>query len=101
MNVIRITRGKVLPGTWDQFEAALHSAVKKVGYVPGLLSRSLVRNIEDPNEGYAISVWESMEAIKRYEESELSKIMTPMIQLYFSGDYRCDHCEVRYWNKTD
>ena len=100
MNVIRITRGKVLPGTWHQFEAALHSAVEKVGHVPGLLSRSLVRNIEDPNEGYAISVWENMEAIKRYEESELSKIMTPMIQSYFSGDYRCDHCEVRYWDKT-
>jgi len=99
MQVLRITRGKIRPGTWDEFEAALHSAHEKVGHVPGMVSRSLVRNVEDPNEGYAISIWENMEAIKSYEQSELSKIVTPMIQSFFTGDYRCDHCEVRYWDQ--
>jgi heme-degrading monooxygenase HmoA len=98
MQVLRITRGKIQPGTWEQFEATLHEAVEKIGHVPGLVSRSLVRNIEDPNEGYAISIWESMEAIEHYERSELAKTVTPMIQSFFTGDYRCDHCEVRYWD---
>jgi len=40
-----------------------------------------------------------MEAIKSYEQSELAKIVTPMIQSFFTGDYRCDHCEVRYWDQ--
>jgi len=59
MQVLRITRGKIRPGTWDQFEAALHSAHEKVGHIPGMVSRSLVRNVEDLNEGYAISIWET------------------------------------------
>lgn len=98
MQILRITRGKIQPGTWDQFEAALHNAIEKVGHVPGLVSRSLVRNVDDPNEGYAISVWDNMEAIQNYETSELAKTVTPMIQSFFTGDYRCDHCEVRYWD---
>lgn len=98
MQILRITRGKIQPGTWDQFEAALHNAIEKVGHVPGLVSRSLVRNVDDPNEGYAISVWDNMEAIQNYETSELAKTVTPKIQSFFTGDYRCDHCEVRYWD---
>ena len=98
MQVLRITRGKIRPGSWDQFEAALHEAINKVGDVPGLISRSLVRNVDDPDEGYAISIWESMDAIRHYEASELAKTVTPMIQSFFTGDYRCDHCEIRYWD---
>lgn len=98
MQVLRITRGKIRPGTWDQFEAALREALARVGDVPGLVSRSLVRNMDDPDEGYAISIWENIEAIRHYESSELAKTVTPMIQSFFTGDYRSDHCEVRYWD---
>ena len=98
MPILRITRGKIRPGTWDEFEAALHDAIEKLGHVPGLISRSLVRNVSDPNEGYAMSVWDSEEAVDHYEKSELAKSVTPMIQSFFTGDYRSDHCEVRYWD---
>src|SRR5438128_1772131 len=99
MQVVRITRGRIQPGTWGQFETALQNAHEKAGHVPGMISRSLVQNIDDPNEGYAISIWENMEAVSKYESSELSNIVTPMIKSYFTGDYKCDHCEVRYWSK--
>lgn len=99
MQMLRITRGKIQPGTWDQFEAALHKAHEKVGHVPGMVSRSLVRNIEDPNEGFAISIWENLAAIERYEQSEQAKTVTSMIRSYFTGEYSCEHCEVRYWDE--
>lgn len=100
MQVLRITRGRIKSGTWDQFEAALHDAVEKAGHIPGLLSRSLARDMKDPDEGYAISVWESMDALEHYERSDLAKTITPMIQSFFTGDYRTDHCELRHWNVT-
>ena len=98
MQVVRITRGKVRPGTWDEFEAALHQVARDVGFAPGLVSRSLVRNMDDPDEGYTISVWESAQAVRDYEESELAKILTPHIRSFFTGDYRTDRCEIRFWD---
>lgn len=56
--------------------------------------------MKDPDEGYAISVWESMDALEHYERSDLAKTITPMIQSFFTGDYRTDHCELRHWNVT-
>lgn len=100
MQVLRITRGRIKSGTWDRFEAALRKAVDETGHIPGLINRSLVRNIDDPDEGYAISVWESLDALQQYEQSELAKKVLPMIQAFFTGDYRSEHCEVRYWNLT-
>lgn len=97
MQILRITRGKIRPGTWDQFEKALHQSVQKVGHVPGLISRSLARDLNDPDQGYSLSVWESLEAAENYEKSELAKIVTPQLQSFFTGDYRSDHCEIRYW----
>ncbi len=98
MQVLRITRGRIKPGTWDQFEAALHKAIEDAGHIPGFVSRSLVRDIEDQDQGYAISVWENLKALENYEKSDLARTITPMIQSYFTGDYRSDHCEIRYWD---
>ncbi len=97
MQILRITRGRIQPGTWDEFEAALQQAVESLGHVPGLISRSLARDLKDPDQGYAISVWESLEAVDNYEKSDLAKTVNPMLQSYFTGDYQSDHCEIRYW----
>lgn len=97
MQVLRISRGRVRPGTWDQYEAALQRAVEAAGHVPGLVSRSLVRSVSDPDEGYTISVWESQAAVENYENGDLAKVVNPIVQPFFTGDYRTDHCEVRYW----
>ena len=97
MPILRITRGKIQPGTWDQFEAGWHKAVEQLGRYPGIVSRSLVRNIDDPNEGYAMSVWENLEALESYEKSALAKTVTPMMKSFFTGDYQSHHCEILYW----
>ena len=100
MQIVRITRGRVQPGTWGQFEAALHDAYEKVGRIPGLVSRSLIQNVDDPDQGYAMSVWESAADMKSYEKGDLAKAVNPYIQKYFTGDYLSEYCEVRYWNAT-
>jgi heme-degrading monooxygenase HmoA len=96
MPIMRITRGTLRPGAWDRFEAAYREAVKEVGQIPGLISRSLAHDLSDSDQGYTISVWESLEALEGYEGSELKRTVTPMLQAFFTGDYRSEHCEVRY-----
>ena len=63
MSVLRVTRGKVKAGAWEEYETSLRKTIAEVGKVPGLLSRTLARDINDRDAGYAISLWESEEAI--------------------------------------
>lgn len=97
MQILRITHGRVRSGTWDQFEQALQQSVKEVGHVPGLITRSLTRDLKDPDQGYSLSVWESLADAENYEKSELAKTITPQLKTFFTGEYRSDHCEIRYW----
>lgn len=98
MPILRISRGKISTGTWDEFEAAYRKAIDAAGSVPGLISRSLSRNYSDFDEGISMSVWEDDAAVKAYEESELAKTVSPLLQPFFTGDYRFDHFEIRYWD---
>ena len=98
MQIFRITSGKLKPGTWDKFEAAIRKAIDELGPVPGLVSRSLARDVNDGDRGYAISIWENIEALNAYEQSGLRTKVNPLLQEFFTGEYTCNHCEVRYWD---
>lgn len=97
MPILRISRGKIRPGTWEQFEATYLKAVHDAGNVPGLLARSLSRNSSDPDEGFSLSLWEDEASVIAYEKSALAKTVNPLLQQFFTGDYRFDHSEVRHW----
>lgn len=99
MSVVRITRGKVQSGTWEEFEEAVRQASAEVGPIPGLISRSLLRHSHNRDEGFSISVWESEDTLRAYEQRDRTERVLPRIQRFFTDDYQSDHCEVRYWNQ--
>lgn len=86
MQVLRITHGRVCPGTWDQFELGLQQSVQEVGHVPGLIIRSLTHDLKDPDQSYSLSFWERLEDAENYEKSELAKTITPQLKAFFTGD---------------
>ena len=100
MSVLRVTRGKVRSGSWEEYEASLRKMIAQVGNVPGLLSRTLARDLSDPDSGYAISLWESQEAIDRYESSPAVAESRAKFHQFFVGDFDSALCEVRYWDET-
>jgi heme-degrading monooxygenase HmoA len=94
--LMRIIHGKLKPGSWDAYEAAYKEAVAQAGEIPGLRARWLMRDVDDPDSGYTLSLWESEAALRRYESSKLLQTtFLPKLQPYFSGDYSIKHCEVR------
>lgn len=99
MPIMRVSRGKVRPGTWEEFEASYHRAIEQAGASPGLLLRSLSRSAVDPDEGFSMSIWTDEAAVRAYEGSELAKTVNPLLKEYFTGDYRCDHSEIRHWEQ--
>ena len=100
MTVLRVTRGKVRPGSWEEYEGALRKTIAEVGNVPGLLSRTLARDLGEPDSGYAISLWESKEAVEAYENRPAVERSRSKFHEFFISDFDSALCEVRYWDET-
>jgi len=94
---VRIIYGKLKPGTWDAYEAAYKEAMGKAGRVPGLRARWLTRDVDNPDAGYSISLWESEATMRAYEGGDLLKsTILPSLTPFFLGDYTTTHCEMRF-----
>lgn len=93
---VRLTWGRLNPGTWDSFEEAYRHTVLEVSdSVPGLRGRMLVRDVENPDAGGTLSLWDSAEAAQAYEQGPRRQDSLPAIQPFFAGDYTVHVCEMR------
>jgi heme-degrading monooxygenase HmoA len=83
MNV-RISRGRIKPGTWDLFETAWNDTYGSL-QPAGLRARALIRDFEDPDRGASISVWDdaaSAAAATQALKGEMQKL-----EAFYTGDY--------------
>ena len=69
---------------------------EKAGRIPGLRARWLTRDVNDPDAGYSISLWQDPASMKAYEGSSvLENDIRPRLAPFFSGQYTTTHCEMR------
>ena len=61
--IMRITWGKLRAGTWAAYEQAYHATVAGKD-VPGLQGRWLAQDVNDPDGGFSVSLWESLDAMQ-------------------------------------
>lgn len=101
MSVLRVTRGKVRGGSWEDYELALRQIIAEAGKVPGLLSRTLAQDLDDPDAGYTISLWESQEAIETYESRPDVQAFRSRLHDHFKGDFSSSLCRIKYWDETE
>ena len=93
----RISWGKIQSGKWDEFEAAFKAIVAKAGAQPGLKGRMLLRDTNDPDAGFTLSLWETEQDMRNYEGSEtMKKQVLPAVEPFFIGQYSTTFVEVRY-----
>lgn len=92
---MRITWGKIRPGLWEPFERLYASIADPASQ--GLVGRQLVRDTVDTDAFFAISVWESIEAITAWEGSEqYRERYLNLIDPFMLGAYAVSICEIRY-----
>jgi len=60
----RMVGGRIVPGRWDEFEAAVKAAMASRGELAGLRNHWLARDRGDPNAGYSITLCESEAAMR-------------------------------------
>ena len=62
-----------------------------------LLGRWLAQDVHDPDGGFAVSLWDTLEDMQAYEQSNAYREMyLPSLRLFFSGEYTTYRCEVKY-----
>ena len=95
--VMRITWGKLHPGTWSQYEHTYRAVVAKTTGLKGLQGRWLVQDADDDDAGFAVSLWDCMEDMRAYERSDFyrQEILAPL-QPFFVGEFKTNRCEVKF-----
>lgn len=72
--VARIWKGRTLTSKADEYQRYLDSGITKLRSTPGNLGISVLRRSEgDRTEFLVLSVWESVDAIKRYAGQDYQK----------------------------
>lgn len=92
---MRISWGRVTPGSWPAYEQAFREGIEAGGKPAGLVARVLSRDVDDPNTGYSVSWWESAEAMDAYETgTTVNDEILPRISQYFTGAFVTNRVEV-------
>jgi heme-degrading monooxygenase HmoA len=83
MNV-RISRGRIKPGSWDLFEAAWNEVYGSV-QPSGLRARALIRDFQDSDRGSSISLWD--DAASATAATAALKGAMQKLEAFYTGDY--------------
>ena len=93
---MRIVWGKIVPGKWDEFEAAFKTAMTARGEVPGLKDHWLARDQHDANAGYSITMWNSEADMTKFWDSDKRKAIMAPLEPFYVNQFTTTNCEVKY-----
>jgi heme-degrading monooxygenase HmoA len=93
---MRIVWGKIIPGKWDDFEAAFTTSMAARGEVSGLKNHWLTRDQHDTNAGYSITLWDSESDMRTFWDSQRRKDVMAPLEPFYVNQFTITHCEVRY-----
>jgi heme-degrading monooxygenase HmoA len=82
--IVRITKGRIKQGTWDQFEEAWREVYGSLE-PEGLRARALIQDSGDADRGASISVWD--DAANAAAASQDLQDAMHKLQAFYTGDY--------------
>jgi heme-degrading monooxygenase HmoA len=90
--VLEIADFAVLPGTEDDFAAAVREGVRYVSDTPGFRNARLTRSVETPTRFVLLIEWDSIEAhTVGFRQSENFGRWRELISPHFDGAPRVEH----------
>jgi heme-degrading monooxygenase HmoA len=90
--VLEIADFTVLPGTEDDFAAAVHEGLAYVSDTPGYRSARLTHSVESPRRFVLLIEWDSVEAhTVGFRESENFTRWRALIGKFFDGNPHVEH----------
>ena len=88
--------GGIRQGQWEEYERRFDKLAAAQTAAGGPKRRWLVRDLDEPDAGFAISLFDSEEEMRAYSNNPVARERTQseLSDLYV-GDYRTRQCEVR------
>lgn len=99
--IVRIGRGHIRPGTWDEYEKAYQRLLVEGDRPRGLRTRLLVRDVDDEHGGYTIATWDDEESLSEWLQSSAFARIQDEMRPFFVGDYQVHTCDVRVHEQLD
>jgi heme-degrading monooxygenase HmoA len=90
--IMRVTWGKIKPGHWNKYEQLWNEHAQQTSETSGLLARWLLRDGEQKDAGYALSLWQSAADFDAYDRQ---RPHYPEMEDCFVGQYVTTACDVR------
>ena len=95
MPFLRLSWGKLKPGSWDEFEKHYNEEVApKASTVKGLQVRALLPSSDTPDEGLSLTMWDTLDDIRDYERSGTIHANVSQVEHLFAGEYWVKHFEI-------
>ena len=95
MPFLRLSWGKLKPGSWDEFEKHYNEQVApKASTVKGLQVRALLPSSDAPDEGLSLTMWDTLDDMRDYERSGTIHANVSQVEHLFSGEYWVKHFEI-------
>ena len=92
--VLEIADFTVLPGTEEEFAAAVREGIRYVSDTPGFRTARLTRGVETPTRFVLLIEWDSVEAHNvGFRESENFDRWRALIGPFFDGAPRVEHVD--------
>jgi heme-degrading monooxygenase HmoA len=93
---MRISWGRIREGQWEEYERRFKKLAQENVAQGGPKRRWLVRDLDEPDAGFAISAFDTEEDMRTWAENPQARerLKQEMSDLYV-GDYRVRNCEVR------
>jgi len=93
---MRITWGKLKPGAWNDYEAAYRKVMPQTLEVPGIRGRWLIRDLDEPDAGYSVAMFDSERDMRAFtENAEVRAAIKKALDPFHTGEYTTKHCEVK------
>ena len=90
--VLEIADITILPGTGEEFAAAVREGIKFVSDTPGFREARLTRSVETPTRFVLLVEWDSIEAhTVGFRQSENFTRWRALISPFFDGAPRVEH----------
>lgn len=93
---MRIVWGKILPGKWNEFEAAFKLAMSNRVELSGLKQHWLAQDQNDENAGYSITLWENEASMQSFWNSKQRRDVMAPLESYYVNQFTVTNCSVKY-----
>jgi heme-degrading monooxygenase HmoA len=93
---VRILWGRLRHGMWPEYEKHYNERIQSITQgLGGFQGRQLLQSTENPDEGLSITLWDSLEDLRSYDQSPGRQEAARAVEHLYTGEYWVRNFEIK------